>query len=291
MTITNYFKKNSIFGVWVCCVIIFSGCATLKNIMPLEQPSLQIKEIQFLNATFQQIDLALDIAIKNSYPFGVTLPGFDYDLQINDHSFLKGDQSLQQTIEAYDTSSIRIPLTIQFIDLYETITSLNSSDRSKFSIEGGITINAPIIGNFRIPFKKEGELPLLKMPTFKIHSLRLNKLTLSRADLSLTIKMDNPNAFFMLFKDMFYQLTINKQRWAYGSADKEVRINEKGEAVLSIPIRLNLFDMGKTVYSLLTSRKPLQYDFISHMTVQTSLPYFGELNLPLSKSGTIDLIQ
>ena len=282
----RYFKLIIIF---LLSLSIFSGCTT--NFLSLKPPKVEITDIKLMNASFEKIDIALNVKVSNSYPFSASLPGFDYDLKINNSTFIKGDKELNQNINAFSDSIVEIPVSVNFFELYNTYKSLKNSNKSIYNLSGSIHVLVPILGKIKIPYEKQGELPLFKIPKIKIEGLRLQRINLAGADLNLEIKINNSNAFSLLLNSFSYNLQINGMSWAIGNSNKPVSINEQNESVINIPIKLNFFKIGRSAYTLLSGNNDMNYEFTSDFDLDTSIPLLKNVKFPIKRSGSINIIR
>jgi len=271
--------------------LLIFGCAALQEIVKIQKPKVEVQKVRFTGMSFQAINLAFDVKIQNPNPIGAKLAGFDYDFFINDASFLEGQQNTQLDIEALGQSTVEIPLTINFKDLYSTFQSLKNQDSSDYKIACGLSFDLPVLGPTRIPVSKSGKLPMLKLPNVKIGSLKLNKITFTNADLELNLKVNNPNTFNFLLNGLNYDFTINGKTWAKGITQQQMRIQQKGESTISIPISLNFTQMGRTVYQIITGSNKLNYQLKGNLDLNTSLPLLQQVNLPIDRAGKIDIIK
>ena len=267
------------------------GCAALQQIANIQEPKLDVQNVRFTGMSFDAIDLAFDIKIKNPNPLSATLAGFDYDFQIDNSSFLKGQQNKQLTIQAMGESSIEIPISLNFKELYSTFQALKSQDSSAYKLLCGLSFNLPVLGPTRIPISKSGNLPNIKLPDVKIGSLKLNKINFSGADLLLNLKVKNPNAFSLLMNKLNYDFAVNGKTWVKGLTQNQMQVTQKGESTIAIPISLNFMDMGTALYQMITGNQQLNYQLKGALDLNTSLPLLQQVSLPLDRVGTINIMK
>ena len=263
------------------------GCSTVQNLVNIKKPNVSIENVRLTGMSLNDLDLAVALKVDNPNQLTADLEGFDFDFQINQSSFLKGQQDNPQTIEAMKSSSFEVPLKINFKDLYSTYSTLKSQDNSTYKIDFGLAFNLPVLGKTRIPVSHEGEFPLIKVPSVKISTLKINKLNLTGADVALELEIDNPNAFGFSLKSLDYNFQVNGQEWAQGLTNRAVQIAEKGKGTLSIPVSLNFLEMGQTVFRLLSGDNTVNYNFDGKFALDSSLPLLKDINLPVTRAGEL----
>ncbi|MDZ7317547.1 MAG: LEA type 2 family protein [candidate division KSB1 bacterium] len=288
---SNVATKIGAFMITGLIVILMQlwGCATLQQLANIQEPQLDVQNVRFTGMSFETLDLAFDIKIKNPNALAVNLAGFDYDFQINDASFLKGQQNQPISVQAMGESAVEIPLTLTFKDLYSTFQSLKNQDSSAYKLVGGLSFNLPVLGATRIPISKSGKLPNLKLPEVKIGALKLNKLSFSGADLELKLDVVNPNTFNFLLSKLNYDFAVNGKTWVKGLTQNAMQVKEKGESTIAIPISLNFLEMGSAIYQMISGNQKLNYKLQGNLDLNSSLPLLGTVSLPLDRTGELNI--
>lgn len=288
----NSINKNYLlllFGGLILMLMQLFGCVALQQLANIQQPSVDVQNVRFTGMSFDALNLAFDLKITNPNPISANLAGFDYDFQIADASFLKGNQDKQMTLQANGESMLEIPLTLNFKDLYNTFQALKNQDSSAYKLVCGLSVNLPVLGPTRIPVSKSGNLPNLKLPDVSIGSLKLNKISLSGADLDLKLNVKNANTFSFLLNKLNYDFAVNGKTWVKGLSQNQIQVKEKGESTVSIPISLNFLEMGTAVYQMISGNQKLNYQLKGNVDLNSSLPLIGQVSLPLDRVGEINI--
>jgi len=276
--------------VIVLCIFSCLGCATLQKFGGIRPPDLSIEKVNIVSAGLQEMDLVMIVRVKNNYPIGIQVPAFDYNFLIDNHVFLKGNNALNQSISPLSTNHVQVPIRIHFMDLYQSLSALVNKDQASYQISGNIHFKIPVLGRLQIPYEKKGTLPLLKMPKISIKGLRVKSLSFASAKLSLDISLDNPNGFLMMLRNFSYNFSIDGLKWADGIMDKNISFDKHSQSSISIPIQLNFFEMGRTIFNLIQNKKSLPYEFDTQIKFKTDLPFLKDVDIPLKKKGYVDLL-
>ena len=261
----------------------------LQNMMNVKNPQVSFENVKLTGLSFEKADLMFDLKVINPNDFNITLSGFDYDLLINQNSFLSGKQNKGIAVKANDFSIVQIPLSLKYMDLYDTYKSFENDDVLKYTLKTGILFDIPMLGKVRIPVSKSGELPSLKLPTISFKSIKLDNLGFSGADLTLEIGVDNPNAMNLLLNKMDYNLNVNGNQWASGIAAEKINVKEKGESTLKIPVKLDFLQMGTTAYQLLQGNSDLKIEFKGNADMNSSLELLKNFDISFDESKTVKL--
>ncbi len=267
--------------------IVFSGCAAVQDVFQVLQPELDVKNVRITGLSFDAVDLTLDIEASNLNPLPISLTGFDYNLKINNASFLQGQQKESFTIAARDATVFRIPVSLNYKDLYATFRTLRDQDLTSYRIAGGVSFNLPVLGSTRIPFGADGEFPALKIPTIKVDGMRVKQMDLTGADLELKLDIRNPNGFDLLLNSLNYELAVNGKTWARGAGAHTAQIAQKAESSIRIPVSLDFAQIGTSAFRMLSGSKKLNYQLRGKLDLGSSLPLLQHATLPLDYSGML----
>lgn len=278
----------------VTVILSFFSCSTLNSIlnqMNVHKPTVQITNAKISKLSFNDLDLLFDIEINNPNSVGISLAGFDYELLLNDNSFISGNQPDELKIPEKGKNTVQLPVNLKFIDIYNTFTDLKNNNKSNYQIKCGLNFNLPVFGNTRIPISKSGDIPLLKLPSIKFNSVKLNNINLTGANLLLEVKFINPNAFSTLIEQMNYNFQVNGKNWLSGNANQKTSTANNTESIIQIPVTLDFLQMGSSLFQLISGGKNLNYNFTGNLDIQNSNPLLDKLSLPFNQSGKFDIIK
>jgi hypothetical protein len=68
-------------------------------------------------------------------------------------------------------------------------------------------------------------------------------------------------------------------------------VRRKGTGTVAIPISLDFGQMGGTLYGLLSGDKKLNYNLSGTLDLGTSLPLLSHAELPIDKSGYLEILR
>ncbi|HDP98161.1 MAG TPA: hypothetical protein ENN22_03130 [bacterium] len=272
-------------------MLLFIQCAALQEFTSIQKPTLNLEDVQLTGLSLEKINLVFAVAIENPNSFAATLSGFDYDFKLANAPFLNGKQDKKLTIAGGGKSTLEVPLSLKFSDIYQTYQSLKNQDSTDYQISLGLVFDLPVLGKTRIPVSKSGNLPLVKIPKIKLGSLKLKNLSLTRADLDLILELENPNPFSLALDKLNYELKINNSTWASGLTQQKLQIQNKEKSEILLPLSLNLFEMGRTVYGLITGDRSLNYQLGGGMVLDSPISVMAPLQLTFDESGKLNIIK
>ena len=254
---------------------MLNSCADLLKILQqtnIQKPTAQITNSQITGLSFTQADLLFDIKIDNPNNVSVNLAGMDYALKINQNSLFSGNKNDELAIAAMGSSSVQIPVSLKYEDIYKAVSDLAGKKNSTYTFEGGLSFNLPVLGNVRLPVSKTGEIPLLKLPKVKVKGINLQSFSWSGASLNLDIAVAGNGGMDLLLDNLSYGLKIGGKNWVNGNITEQQKLSSDGEKVINVPFKLDFFQMGRTVYDIVAGDAQLDYSFTGDMKISSDNP-------------------
>jgi len=126
-------------------------------------PSVKVNSLKLKNLNLTSASLELDITLENPNSINLILDQFDYQLRINQKNWIAGDQSQPQKISAKASQSLKIPFSLNFLEIGQTVyQTLQGNQNLNFDFSGKITVKGSdsLIPSTVIPFTTTGLLPL-----------------------------------------------------------------------------------------------------------------------------------
>lgn len=280
------------FLVIILTIFLLSRCADVMKVLQqgtIQKPTARISSTKLSGLSFEQADLLFDIEITNPNSIGISLAGFDYDLLLNNTSFLKGEQDEKTEIKANGQATIPLPLSLNYKNIIKTFQTLKDADDVSYTLNTGLSFNLPVLGPMRIPISTSGKVPMLKLPNISLKSLKLKNLSFSGAEFDLALGIDNPNSWSMIVNALQYGFSINGKQWIDGQTTSKINVNGKQDNILHIPFSLNFLEIGSGVYNIITNGKGLNYSLTGQADLSSSLEILGNFKSPLDLAGKIDI--
>jgi LEA14-like dessication related protein len=274
-------------------LMLFLSCSALDAVMKdtVQKPRVSFRSAELTGLTFAEADLLFVLEIENPNSFGVHMAGFDYDFRIDEATFVSGVSEDRLEIDAGGSSMVELPVNVAYSDLFSSFSSLIDKDESTYQIACGFTFELPVLGRIRIPVSREGEIPVLRFPKICYGGLKVTNLTFTRAELELSMHLDNPNALSLNLSSLAYDLEINQSPWVEGGLHHTVEIGKHEEGVIRLPFTLNLIEIGMGAYDILREKKPVEYRVSGDYGFTTSVPLIGEVGSDFLVSGVTQIFQ
>ncbi len=286
--------KKLIIPVILHSLLTTSGCAIIDAILGegrVQEPVVNVESVNVGDVSFEALELLFDINIENPNQLGITLSSFDYELLLNEKSFVRGDQPEGMQIEAEASNTVRVPISLTFRDIIESVQSVVDQDSSQYQFKSGFAFNLPVIGDVRIPVSRTGAIPVIKKPSLNIASFNIKNISFTGADAVLRLKLNNPNFFSFELKQLQYNFSIDGINVLRGTADKSITITQDDESTIEIPLSLNFVDFGQSIYRILRGEQDAQFRFTGSALFDSSIDFFQNIPLDFDQSGALPLVR
>lgn len=271
-------------------LFLLDGCATLEDLSnSIQKPQLSVENVSVSDFNFEEMELTYDIKVDNPNALSVQMLAYDYNLDINEHSLVSGNQQKKLAIEASGASTFQVPMRLNFADLYRSVQSLRDSNEASYSFLSNLTFDLPVLGQTKVPVRKKGTIPLLKTPSISLEDFSVSDINLNSADINLKLRFDNPNSFGIDVNALNYNLIVNGDRWADGTALKGATIRQSGATILNIPISVNISTMGMSAYRLLTGGESFDYEIRGGFDLNARHELLGQTTFDFLRSGNLSL--
>lgn len=145
----------------VCLLPAFgaSGCGSLQVLE--KRPEVKAVSVTMVGLDFTKAEFRFDVEVANSSKGAMKIAGYDYDLRIEGRPFLTGMSVTGFELQPQAVTIIPVPVSIEYADLFSKLAALKGRTEVSYNLAVALTVQTAV-GEFRLPFQKEGRLSLLK---------------------------------------------------------------------------------------------------------------------------------
>lgn len=246
-------------------------------------PKVRFHRFDVTGITFEKVDTVFVVEIDNPYPVGIDFGSFRWSLRLAGNDFLSGDDDQGSRIKPGGTSKVRIPVTLGFQQIVQTVQDLQGADEVPFGFSGSVGLKTPV-GPIQLPFRTKGEIPVLKAPKIAFQKVRLDRVDVlgGKATIAIDLGLTPQGVHPMAFKAFDYGVTIGGKRIVEGLVDSFGEVRAGGTKTVSLPITVNLVSVGETIFSAITGGSKLDFGLKAKLAVGTP---FGDVPLSIDEKG------
>jgi LEA14-like dessication related protein len=109
------------------------------------------------------------------------------------------------------------------------------------SLLSGCAVLQPIVGWF------------VTRPDVELVGVGLSRSSMTAVNLALDVEVKNPNGFDLRFSRMRYDISAEGIHLASGAFDEGINVPSRGQAVISLPVRVEADGVARLIYKLMRS--------------------------------------
>jgi LEA14-like dessication related protein len=264
-----------------------TGCALLGSLAgTVQTPDVKYKSMKFDALSFDGVTMLFDFEVDNPNRLNLSAKGYSYSFSVSENPFLSGRNDDGLELRAQSASIVTVPVRFGFREAFDTVTALASSDSIAYGIESTFRFEIPVLGVKEVPVSASGWIPVPKMPRLSLQDISIRNLSFTGAEINVRLQFENPNVFGMSFSDVEYDLSVDGTRWASAGIRQSIIMAPNETQTVDIPVRLDLGQLGLSVYRMLSGQQAFNYAVSGSGNVKVDLPYFADVQrLPFNLNG------
>ncbi len=276
--------KSFILLLTVTALAVLMSCATLEQLVV--PPDVKVENINIADFSFEDVTLDFGLLVNNPNPFGVDLQGYAYKFAIEGKEFLSANETRQINVGASGNSTVNIPVTVNFKELYSLMQQTKDLDSLSFDLVGNLQPGG-LLSAFDIPFKKSGSLPNVRLPEIKFSGLKVKKMGFTGIDLEVGLDLVNNNVFGFDIGKLNYDIALAGSQLIKGTTDQLAAVPAKGASSIKVPVSLDLSGALGSLTSILKGNS-VEATITGDTDLKTP---FGPINLPFNTTQNIPILK
>jgi len=270
-------------------VFTLSTCQTL--LAALQEPLVSFRSAEITSISFTGAQLLCKVQVENPNPFDIPFPETGWQLYINTNSFISGVIRNNERIGARRSTIVEIPVSLNYLDIFNTFTSLLGSQKADYKIALAMKFSIPVIGDRVWNLEHTGELPVLHAPTIRFGSIRVKNMSLTNLEIEVNWEVENNNYFAMTVKELGYNLTVNNSTWSNGRVSNAPQIGANSRTTIPLTFNISTLSIVRDITDIITRGTNITYACNGNFNLGMALQGLGDLNTPFNFSGTTRLLR
>jgi len=241
-------------------VLLLTTCQHLSSVV--QEPKVTFLSMVPTGININGIQMLCKVQVDNPNSFKIPFPETDWTMFINANQFVKGTVKNNQEIKARGSAIIDIPVSLDYVGIFNSFRSLLGTRQFGYKIGMGIKIPTPLFGEKIWNIEHEGELPLPQAPRLSNPTIRLGDRNLTRAELIISMNFENPNAFPVPAPKINYDYRINNNSFIRGIVENEAPLAANSTSTISTRLQVTYVDLIRSFAALATaSQVSSSYNF------------------------------
>jgi LEA14-like dessication related protein len=154
------FRAAGLLAVALASALTFSACSTLGGLANMVEPEVDITDVKLLGTTLTGADLLFEFRVDNPNDVALVLDGIGYRLSLNNEHLLDGTRDQRTQIAANGRSTVELPVSIKFQDIYRVIRSFEDRARPDYALDADFRFDVPVLGYVTVPVTQRGQIPI-----------------------------------------------------------------------------------------------------------------------------------
>jgi LEA14-like dessication related protein len=270
--------KKTLLIIFVSLLLIISGLLLVRYINYQQDPdpyksfflprvALSVVEITSLAA--EKTEMNVSVLIKNTLPFNFTADSFQYQLYINDAEIMKSRYKKTISLNANDSSWVKLPVTV-FVSDADSLIDANEKrkiDSAEYRMHASFYSDLLFNKTFNVTIRRF--LPLVHIPDIDIKKIEIDSLNTKRAIVHVHAAVKNANVFDIKFRNYAYELQIEDHQKIKGRSDRPTVIKAKGTTVIDVPAVISFKGAGNTLFKLLKKGADIKTHLVMNVTIES----------------------
>jgi len=234
-------------------MIAVIACKTVKP--AFQEPVISFHSASIPNITISNAQILCKIQVQNPNPYEIPFPHTDWKLFINEKSYKNGDVKVDGKIKARSTAFIDVPVKVEYLNFFKTFKPLIGSKKASYKIALTVKYSSHDFGEKVWNFDNTGDLPLLQLPLISQPNMVIDNADYSKAQIMVTINVENPNAFEIPSPKFYYDYQLNKKSFIKGVIENETPLAPSSVTPVKFRMVVNYADLFRTFSAFSFSRE------------------------------------
>jgi LEA14-like dessication related protein len=263
-----------------------------KKVADYIVPELKLAQMKVTNLTAEKADMKMNVLIDNPAPIGFSIDSLFYIVSIEGNEIARTTYPDSLRLEARDSTTVELPLTLYHDKLADVLKGLEKQgrDSATYTINATIFTDMALIPKDKLNMKVEKRLPLIRIPEIHVTDIKMKDVGFKGATMVVETAVKNENVFPIRFSDMNYRVQVDNNGWMEGSKPGTINIPAKGATTMTIPMEVELKEMGKNALDLIRKGTDVHYDFRMNTKLASDAQVLKESKIALNSSGKLKTV-
>jgi LEA14-like dessication related protein len=281
-----FYTKIAVFVAALCAIVTFSNCQTVMS--ALQEPLISLHSVELASVNFTGMQLLCKVQVENPNAFDIPFPETGWEFFINTHSFISGVVKNNQRIRAKRTTLVDVPVNLNYLEIFNVFTSLKGGRQADYKVALAVKFSIPVIGDKVWQFEHEGTIPIPQLPRLSMPSMSIGTVDFTKAEILVTVNVENPNAFELPPFTIAYDYLVNRNSFINSSIETAAPLAAAAVTPVIIRLSVNYADLFRNFQSLLNSG---EVPSLISLTGNFGIPAFSGENFNMQIPSSLPLLK
>ena len=260
------------------------ACKTVKP--SFQEPVISFHSASIPDITIYNAQILCKIQVQNPNSFEIPFPHTGWKLFINEKSYKNGEVKADGKIKARSTVFIDVPVKVEYLDFFKNFKPLIGSKQASYKIALAVKYSSHDFGEKSWNFDNSGDLPLPQLPLISQPNMVIESVDYSKAEIQVTINVENPNAFEIPSPKFFYDYQLNRKSFIKGNIEDEKPLAPSSVTPVKFRMVVNYADLFRTFSTFSFTRETAS---LLVLTCDFGIPVFSGESRRFEIPGTFPI--
>jgi len=267
-------------------LFVLSACQSIRSVV--QEPVLSLHSVEIAAINLNGAQLLCKVQVENPNGFDIPFPQTNWEIFINDNSFISGTVKNNHRIKGRDKTIVEVPINLEYAGIFNSFRSLMTSTQIGYKAALGLTFNIPVLGDKVWNFEHEGTIPVPQLPQVRAPVLRMENANITRAIMNVTVNITNPNPFEIPTPKITYDYLLNRNSFIKGEVINEGSLAANSTTPVVFQLTVTYSDLFRSFSAM---RNLFEVPSLLVLTCDLGMPALRSDPLRFEVSGTLPILR
>ena len=254
------------------------------------KPHISVKEIRVHDIGDDRIAMTARVMVSNPLLIQLNADSLVYALYIDSVPVMESRFVKRVSIKSLDSTMIVLPLDVDRSRLNTVFARFerNDSDSADYVLKTKLYLDVPVAGNKTFEKNETRRGPAFRPLKVKTNHRKIEKFGLKHSEVSVSLILENPNAFEIGVKDVDYDLTVGQDLHMRGDLHKTTLIGPRSTISLPLEMDVHTKNITRLAWQVLFEKSHTPFEIQLKCKIATDNDVFKDTRLNVKRSGRLD---
>jgi LEA14-like dessication related protein len=248
----------------------------------------QVGEID-IRVTKDTSFISSKLTVMNRSCLFIQMDTLKYKVSLFEKTYLQNQRPIGLELGPGEKDTLYFSLAIPYTSLIKELKKQRKKGDSASYLVNVSLQYSTIFGKAVIPISRSARIKLPQPPEIEVVEINCSKIGFRSILADATIRITNYSTVTVTIKDLEYSMRISDQGDLKGRHSRLITIGPKATTYFSVPIEINVKNMGKTAFQVLMNKDQYDYSLSLHALLETMQPFNKSFLIELKKCGKMEL--
>jgi LEA14-like dessication related protein len=229
------------------------------------------------------------LTVKNRSFLKIEIDTMKYKVSLFNKVYLQDIKCIGMVLTSNDIDTLDLAIKIPLKEILKDIKAERKlGDSASYSINIFLQYST-IFGKAEIPINRTAKIRIPQPPDIEVVELSSRRIRRKTIRAIAKIKITNYSVVDLTIKEMKYSMKILDHGDLKGKFGKAIKIKPKAATYVSIPIEINVKNIGKTFFQVLMNKDKYDYVLTLNGILESTDPFKESFLIDLTKNGKMEL--